>query len=156
MLRFIYQGDYDDEYETEHSGSNLQTSARKAPCLDFTASQSQISNRPRTKGEALLINIRVFSIAKKFGLDDLMSLAVKKHREAVKNLWNTPNFERSITLLYDKELGEVHSSKLRYATADIILSNIRELLKKQTFRLLLICHGDLATEVLLLMATEES
>lgn len=140
MLRFIYQEGYDDERET-------------VPLPDFNKHAPQKPGRPLPNGEALFVNIKVLIIAEKFGLNDLMNLAVEKHKEAVYELWNTPSFERSITLLYDSKMDEVSSRKLLRATVNIISSNATALLERKTFRDVLNLHGELATEALSMIMT---
>ncbi|KFY87362.1 hypothetical protein V500_07007 [Pseudogymnoascus sp. VKM F-4518 (FW-2643)] len=140
MLRFIYQEDYDDEHET-------------VPLPDSIKHAPQKPGRPLPNGEALLVNIKVLIIAEKFGLDDLMDLAVEKHDGAAQELWDTPSFEKSITLLYDSKMDEVGSLAFRRATADAIANNAAALLERATFREVLNRYGDLATEVLSVVTT---
>jgi hypothetical protein len=95
----------------------------------------------------------VFIIAEKFGLNDLMNLAVEKHESAVEEVWDTPSFPRSMALLFGSGMDEVCSRELRHATISIIARKAAVLLKKKTFRAMLNNHGVLATEVLSMMVT---
>lgn len=141
MLRFIYQKDYDDGRET-------------VPPSEFLAPGSH--DQPIPNGGALITNIYMFIIAKKFGLNVLMNFVLGKHEEALEELWDTPGFERSITVLYDSNMDEVRSRELRRATINIIARNAAVLLKNKTFRAILNRYGELATEVLSIKVTEEN
>lgn len=141
MLRFIYQKDYDDGREA-------------VPLSEFLAPGRH--DQPIPNGGALITNINMFIIAKKFGLNVLMNFALGKYEEAVEELWDTPSFERSITLLYDSNMDEVRSRELRRATINIIARNAAVLLKNKTFRAILNRYGELATEVLSIKVTEEN
>ncbi|KFY58479.1 hypothetical protein V496_06113 [Pseudogymnoascus sp. VKM F-4515 (FW-2607)] len=141
MLRFIYQKDYDDGRGT------VPLSESFAPGRH---------DRPIPSRGALITNINMFIIAKKFGLNVLMNFVLGKHEEALEELWDTPSFERSITLLYDSNMDEVCKRELRRATINIIARNAAVLLKNKTFRAILNRYGELATEVLSITVTEEN
>lgn len=133
MLRFIYQGIYDDERET-------------APRFDPTTYLSP--GQSRLNGEALIVNIKLYNLAEKFGLHELMEVAVLQYTSIVRELWDTPSFERSIKMLYGPKADEAQGRGLRNATASVIAHNVGELMDSKPFRAVLNLYGELATEVL--------
>lgn len=133
MLRFIYQGIYDDERET-------------APRFDPTTYLSP--GQSRLNGEALIVNIKLYNLAEKFGVHELMDVAVLQYTSIVRELWDTPSFERSIKMLYELNADQGHCRGLRNATASVIAHNVGELMGSEIFRGVLKSYGELATEVL--------
>lgn len=142
MLRFIYQGDYDDGRDIVLFRDPIE----HAP---------QSPGRPRPNGEALIVNIKVVIIAGKFGMNGLMDLAVWKHEVATYEMWDTPSFEKSIPLLYDSEMDEFRGQELRRATVNATANNAPVLLENKEFQLVLSRYGELATEVLLIVVKGE-
>lgn len=99
MLTFLYDGDYDDERAS--------------------------SSRPKAFYEkwferALIVNIKVYILAKKNNIEALEKPAKEKYLNVVLDLWYTPSFSTSAILLYDNTL---QSDRL---LRDIVAETARE------------------------------
>ncbi|OBT84882.1 hypothetical protein VE02_05924 [Pseudogymnoascus sp. 03VT05] len=154
MLRFIYQGDYDDEREQNRAAEDpphetkIDTERWKDVISDILGRPPQEPGRPHWNGGALRVNIEVFVIADHHHLNALMEHAAKKFEENLAHLWQTPSFAKSINLFYDSQISELYRRPIRNVITKVIVKNAPVLLKKKAFRNVLSRYSDLATEVL--------
>lgn len=151
MLRFIYQGDYDDEHKSDHAGPNLQTEAGEIQFIDFIENRVQEPSWLFQNGEALVVNIKVFIIAGDHNMEALMDHATRKYKEAAEELWNTSGFARSIILFYNFGTDRFYRSPIRRAMSSVIARNAAVLVRNELFQEILYDNGELATEVLLII-----
>jgi hypothetical protein len=104
MLRFMYQGYYDDEREMCHlepSDASTTETELESPTSVSPTSVSEEPGQPSWKGEALVVNAKVFTIAEKYDFETLMEHAVGKYKEVLGDVWHTLGFGASIDLIHE-------------------------------------------------------
>jgi len=101
MLRFLYSFDY-----------------------DASGSATGIAS-------PMVFNVKVYSIAEKYDVPALKSIASQKFKESVKTCWNMDDFPPTITEVYGST--PPNDQELRRVIVDAACEHITELLQKQGF-----------------------
>src|SRR5207248_1655097 len=99
-----------------------------------------------------LSNVRVYSIAEKYGVLALKQKAKKKFKEAVSVGWNMDDFPRVISETYSSTPS--NDRGLRDVVAEATHKHINALLKKENFRDVLEDSTGFAAEVTQLLASD--
>ena len=123
MLRFLYQGNYDD---MRHS----------------TAPNEELEE---LREEALLTNVKVYVIADKNNIPALQQLARDKYAEIVGILWQSECFMGSMEMVLQQTPPGDSLRKVVIATA---ATRVRTLIEEHWFIAMLEEQGELAVEVL--------
>lgn len=84
---------------------------------------------PYNDGISAVTDLRVYNIANRFDLNDLMQLAELRLCENVKKAWKLPEFGSLITLLYNDTLDR--DDKLTEALLDVVVEHARDLYSEE-------------------------
>lgn len=123
MLRFLYQGNYDDTRYSTTPGEELV----------------------ELNTNALLVDVQVYVIADKNDIPELKVLAQNKYTEIVGHLWQTERFKDSMETVF----GETPpGDSLRRVVIKAAATHVRTLIEKDWFVAMLEGQGELAVEVL--------
>lgn len=87
----------------------------------------------------------MYLIGQKYEISGLIDLAKAKYGTMVEKFWNTPDYSASAELLWEK--GD-DGKGLRDTVARAAKENIRDMLKRDEFKALVVSHGEFALEVL--------
>lgn len=123
MLRFLYQGNYDD---TRYS---------KAP-------KEAVGE---LRGGPLLANAQVYVMADKYDISALKELARKKYTVIVGETWQTGGFMDSAELVFEKTQP---GDSLRKVIINTAATHVQTLIQERWFVKMLEGKGELAVEVL--------
>jgi hypothetical protein len=153
MLRFLYQGDYDDEHSfpdpNENESGEANASDETAPALQPVASRL-----PQLKEESLMLNVKVYIIADKLEIPDLKAVAASKYKTLALTLYDTQSFYQSTELLYCNTMET--DRLLREVIAGIVCQQIDLLIRSPGFSSLIKSQGDLGLDVLRAMAQKNA
>ncbi|OBT84883.1 hypothetical protein VE02_05925 [Pseudogymnoascus sp. 03VT05] len=123
MLRFLYQGDYDDLRYSTAPGEDL---------VELNA-------------DALVVNVEVYVIADRNNIPALKVLARHKYAELVAEIWQADTFMDSVDMVFQ---GTLPGDSLRKFVIETLVLHIFALSRKDWFVAMLEGQGDFAVEVL--------
>ncbi|ELR10125.1 hypothetical protein VC83_04336 [Pseudogymnoascus destructans] len=123
MLRFLYQGDYDDLRCSTAPGEDL---------VELNA-------------DAMVVNVEVYVIADKNGIPALKVLARQKYAELVAEIWQAESFMDSVEMVFQETLP---GDSLRKFVIETVVLHIHTLIREEWFVAMLEDQGDFAVEVL--------
>ena len=149
MLRFLYEGDYDDERDMAQpcaSPPKPYQSPKRYSSFKFFKGRSWSK-------QSLLVNVQVYILADKNDIVALKKRAKEKYAEVVTFLWNTPSFAASAMLLYDNTPQS--DRLLRDVIAETAEKHIKTLICEEDFVEVMVRNGDLAVDVLKSVLSKE-
>ncbi|XP_014550323.1 hypothetical protein COCVIDRAFT_115774 [Bipolaris victoriae FI3] len=123
MLRFLYTFDYD-------AGGNAADVA-----------------------SPMVFNVKVYSVADKYDIPALKSVASQKFKESVKTCWNMDDFPHAVAEVYSST--PPNDQEIRRLVVDVACEHITELLQKQGFCDILGETVGFASDLVQLQASEK-